>query len=522
MVYHNVQPVNTWSTKELNAVLEHGDVLYTTLRESGCISDPTTNKYLLVSELPPEVDLNQSTFQCQYSYDLFQGNLSKGGYVVPGFDVSLLEGLNLVFGKHNTCFVTTCGITFAIIGHNTEYFFVDSHAHASGYSEENGRSIVLAFGRLNEVCSHIQRLFSNVTGQKRFELSGVSVTLHAKDARPQKAEWQEVNDKGKTNLLHDDVNNCCAVAKGDDVVCLGQLDSQGTSQCLFNAKWCSEMVIDIASDVVGESDVECVEKLSTGSTADLICIDELPSIAKYFRPVCGEAAQNICDMIKVELQRNVEEVSSPECYLGLPCQTYTIVGDGSCFFRAVSHAVSGSQDNHKRFRFAVVKYLKENQEQCKQYLREQYTSVLDYITTSGMQYVKTWATEVEIQAMANLLHVDIYTYCEQKWLVYKCFDSTNETPGVYVEHCNANHYNVVMCVKNINEQKCSRHCQQIDKGEQCQTRQLRSGRKACDDGFKAQLYCENEKDVCPPVRNVEKLKTCDKSKDYYAKKKALP
>ena len=37
---------------------------------------------------------------------------------------------------------------------------------------------------------------------------------------------------------------------------------------------------------------------------------------------------------------------------------------------------------------------------------------------SKMKYVGSWATELEIQASADLLCVDIYTYSQQKWIMF--------------------------------------------------------------------------------------------------------
>lgn len=59
---------------------------------------------------------------------------------------------------------------------------------------------------------------------------------------------------------------------------------------------------------------------------------------------------------------------------------------------------------------------------CAPYLR-QYQSGNDYLIKSRMKYVDVWATEVEIEAMANHLGLNIHTFTGGRWLSYRCMDS---------------------------------------------------------------------------------------------------
>ncbi|XP_026121918.1 uncharacterized protein LOC113104784, partial [Carassius auratus] len=135
-----------------------------------------------------------------------------------------------------------------------------------------------------------------------------------------------------------------------------------------------------------------------------------------------------------------------------PCETKSILADGNCFFRAVAFAVSGSEEEHRKVRRAVVTHILQNEEKYVQNLRRGYSSVPEYIATSRMKYVGTWATEMEIQAASDLIGVDIFTYTREKWLKYKSSNiSSNrhscQHHGIYLKHVNSCHYEVVVCVK---------------------------------------------------------------------------
>ena len=83
--------------------------------------------------------------------------------------------------------------------------------------------------------------------------------------------------------------------------------------------------------------------------------------------------------------------------------------------------------------------------------------VLEYIKQRKLGHPGTWATEVEIHAMAHMLQTDIYTYTmygsSWKWL--KCsssflnvHDGTDNHPALYLQNTNLNHYDVVEDVHN--------------------------------------------------------------------------
>ena len=163
----------------------------------------------------------------------------------------------------------------------------------------------------------------------------------------------------------------------------------------------------------------------------------------------------MCKQLNIESEK-LDLVSTEVGALGAPCRSEQIVGDGNCFFRAVSQAVCGTQKNHRRIRLAVFKQLRANP--LAYTLRREYSSMADYLSRSQMQYVGTWATEVEIQAAADCLGVNIFTYCGDRWLEYSCKNRQLSNQAVYLQNCNGNHYENVVCVMQPQMQICYRYC----------------------------------------------------------------
>ena len=52
-----------------------------------------------------------------------------------------------------------------------------------------------------------------------------------------------------------------------------------------------------------------------------------------------------------------DHIKAVECQENFPYIRDEIIGDGNCFFRAVSKSVTGTQKNHKAFRKAIVNFM---------------------------------------------------------------------------------------------------------------------------------------------------------------------
>ncbi|XP_058485984.1 uncharacterized protein LOC131459865 [Solea solea] len=375
-----------WQTRDVDTVLLLGDELYTSLREGNVIS--AGYEILCVSELPKQWVIDGQT--CYFEYpEVVSGALG-------GVDVSLIEGghcdtlekgLEKMFATYDTCLLTVCGSTYAIISQNGHYAFVDSHSRdAAGMPDISGcgQSIVSYFSSLEGVQDHICALAEALgLSNSAFEIASVAVSYTA--------------------------------------------PVRSSDRCV----------------TVDDSDVECVGDVNPKQL--------------QFNPIGKYVAQAVCRKLNVEYEKLLAPVSTSVGPLGSPCRTESIVADGNCFFRAVSQAVSGSQKSHKKIRNAAVKQLRSDSGEYENILRDEYSSIAQYLQDSRMQYAGSWATEVEIQATADYLGVNIFTCHNGRWLEYTC-SSCISSECIYLENKSGNHYDVVVCVYVPEEQSCYGHC----------------------------------------------------------------
>ena len=79
-----------------------------------------------------------------------------------------------------------------------------------------------------------------------------------------------------------------------------------------------------------------------------------------FNSIQDTVAFQLCRKLQVECGQRYS-FSTDACVLGAPCKNVKITVDDNCFFRAVSVAVSCTEDHHRRIREAVVNHLQSNE-----------------------------------------------------------------------------------------------------------------------------------------------------------------
>ena len=130
--------------------------------------------------------------------------------------------------------------------------------------------------------------------------------------------------------------------------------------------------------------------------------------------------------------------------------------DGACFYRAISKALYGSEDNHKQLRRTIVDYMKINKHLFTMYIDGEVNSHLQ-----NMYLNTTWATTAEIYGAATALNRDIFVLTptdaakqNYQWLHFKpkltkspkhCFLSIVNTSALHYDRiakpdggCNCN------------------------------------------------------------------------------------
>lgn len=179
--------------------------------------------------------------------------------------------------------------------------------------------------------------------------------------------------------------------------------------------------------------------------SDVEFVSEVTNNKLVFSPISELVCQALCTQFNVEFEKISVTASTCVGLLGVPCKNESIVADGNCFFRAISQVVTGTQKHHRKIRFAIVKELERNAAIYRNILRTEYSSVENYIQKSKMRNVNSWATEVEIQATANCLGVDVFTFYDDRWLKYSCNGKLLSEKGIYLENRHGNHYETVVC-----------------------------------------------------------------------------
>ncbi|XP_034537729.1 uncharacterized protein LOC117811513 isoform X2 [Notolabrus celidotus] len=458
MAKHTTDSVFSWQSKTLDDVVVSGDKLYASLRKNNLISDKVS-LFLCVPDLPKQHVVDGQSFDFEYG-DFVSGlvGVDDGPTIELGVHVSLKRGLTDMFTQYDTCLLTVQGSTCAIVHQGGRYAVVDSHARsAEGMLHGNGRSVVVYFSCIDQVYDHICKLSRMLpVGVKQFEIAGVRVSLPGLVVDSDKSLGQSLTVESRKSVFGSSVSE---VSSGQPAVsCSSSVRAEKRKRsagCFLSKKW------------------------KRSDDTDVVFVSDVASKGLQFNPLRREVSEALCKQLNVESEI-VDAVSSEVGQLGVPCKNESIQGDGNCFFRAVSQAVSGTQKNHRKVRLAVVKQMESNVAKYKSLLRSEFSSVAEYLRESKMQYVGRWATEVEIQAAADCLGVSIFTYHQGRWLEYSCRNRQFSNQGVYLEHCNDNHYETVVCVQQPLIQGCYGYCRA---DESCKTgfniRQRKGKESAC-------------------------------------------
>lgn len=110
-----------------------------------------------------------------------------------------------------------------------------------------------------------------------------------------------------------------------------------------------------------------------------------------------------------------------------------IIGDGNCFFRALSWIVTGTQDHHQFFRGRI----------CDQIDKE-------HVEKADMRKDGTFAEVEEILGAAELLQTTIMVYTMynaqvMRWIPNpRVCQRTARWPCLYLDHSRGNHFDVVL------------------------------------------------------------------------------
>uniref|UniRef100_A0A1X7SE49 OTU domain-containing protein n=1 Tax=Amphimedon queenslandica TaxID=400682 RepID=A0A1X7SE49_AMPQE len=143
------------------------------------------------------------------------------------------------------------------------------------------------------------------------------------------------------------------------------------------------------------------------------------------------------------------KLGSPTTELTVPKGSTNVPGDGNCLFNALSHAITGSYIQQNFIRSAIIRHMPTMENRLRSWLTP-YNSVKEYIAGEGMDKNYTWAGDIEMLTMADLLNVYIYSYNEEgnAWVRYSPLtrNADPNSPAIYLTLVNMNHYRVVTSI----------------------------------------------------------------------------
>nr|XP_061819389.1 uncharacterized protein LOC133608199 [Nerophis lumbriciformis] len=508
---HVVKSVFSWETRELDRILYSGDEFYSSLRNLGIFSHPS--HFLSVPDLPSNVLIDEQLFCFHFSQHPASGAV--GVEQENGPFVTLRNGLEGIFSQYSMCLLTLVTSTSAIICEDGQFAVVDSHSRSScGLVDHNGTSVILHFSCLDDLHHYICCLADALSpGLKPFELCGVRVSVGASPALSGASvescifemnttaapELTDIKDVcATTSLFESDAGPAVSHAQSGVSVESGFIEmstvsAPGFSHLAKNSaapSVChSGNGVEASPALSGASVLTFLSEVSSGSTAefvasdgkkrkifsrermskqskrfdsnidnsDVVFITASESGKLFFRPLGEDVCRALCSQLKVHFVKVGGLVHREVGYLGVPCLSEKIVPDGNCFFRAVSQAVSGSQKNHRKIRLAACRELEKNEARYRGLLRSEM-SLLQYIKQSRMKCVNTWATEVEIQATADYLGIDIFTFHDGRWLKYRCSSKCLSADCIYLENVGGQHFEYVVCVLKPGLHSCHGYC----------------------------------------------------------------
>lgn len=149
-------------------------------------------------------------------------------------------------------------------------------------------------------------------------------------------------------------------------------------------------------------------------SCDVVYIQQEKTPKTEFHQLSANTKLTLCSNLQIPFlaKKLCSEGKKPDTARS-PLQCKIVLGDGNCFFRALSVCLSGSEESHEILRSKMCTHVTQNKALFKGLLRSPSQSLEDYLMS--MSCVGTWATEFEIIAMSHMLNVNIFTYSDCAW-----------------------------------------------------------------------------------------------------------
>ena len=148
------------------------------------------------------------------------------------------------------------------------------------------------------------------------------------------------------------------------------------------------------------------------------------------------------DVVKLNQKNNAVNLSEQLSTIGL--YIIKILGDGNCFFRAVSFHLYRDDHNHSQLRTNAVNHIFRNKLEFAPYLELQYNTIDEYITY--MSKMNIYADQLAIVATARIIkrHIIIHRFQDIPTLI-QCNENTDNQIHIAYDR-NRRHYDSIHCM----------------------------------------------------------------------------
>ncbi|KAK3105150.1 hypothetical protein FSP39_018213 [Pinctada imbricata] len=390
-IFGTLKSVHVWTSDDMDTILVTGNELYSFLRASSFIN----HNHLLVHELPRHIEV----FHTLYNVHIDESKLS---VISPEENVKqdltefnalpLDEAIKLSIEKYPTAFVCFAGSTMLIGRSEFGFFIYDPHSRSeTGIIDIEGKSTCLLMTHIGDISEHLYALGEsmNASGAIMIEFTGF------------------------------------------------KLENEHSS----SDKHISNAQPHCRSEYVSDDD-----------DAAAIYLFKEESIKPNFKLLCKGTQRQICSKLhikyentKVHSNRLIKNAEKPKTW-------HRVMADGNCFFRALSFALSNTEENHIKLRELVCEHALSQPDVFTSILRAGHESILCYLEKTKMREDCVWATEFEIYVASSLLDCTIYTFSKGTWIKF-AMPTANERNipdkhKIYLDHVNGLHYDVVLSTES--------------------------------------------------------------------------
>ena len=172
-----------WNADDIDSCILRGNDRFI----DHCLKQKWHPKMLLTSELPKEITISGSAFECcQTDIDIATGTLAQPTSVASNSILyTLADAILHCFEKSDSCLLVCGGQTIAVAKRECTFFVFDSHSRGSnGMQHHSGNAVLVSFSEIQSMIFFIRRLLIDslrLKPSEQFELVPMAI-LEKQDA----------------------------------------------------------------------------------------------------------------------------------------------------------------------------------------------------------------------------------------------------------------------------------------------------------------------------------------------------